>query len=199
MAWNPRRAFFITHSQLYKPLHVLQVRTSIAPERLAQPVQGEIRALDPTIPIFDVTTMEEALGGGNAFLLVRIGALFASALGLLGLMLAVVGLYGVVSYSASQRTHEIGIRLALGAERRDILSLVVGHGLGLMLLGGVAGIVATLGLSRLLASMLFGIKAWDPLTYVLVTLVLAIVALAACYIPARRATRIDPIVALRYE
>ena len=117
----------------------------------------------------------------------------------MGLILASVGIYGVVSYSVSQRTHEIGLRMALGSERGDVLKIVVGQGLRSVLIGTGIGVAASLALTRLLGSMLFGVKPADPLTFVTVSLVLLVVAWLACYIPARRATKVDPMVALRYE
>jgi putative ABC transport system permease protein len=127
------------------------------------------------------------------------GALFAGALGGLGLVLAVVGVYGVVSYSATQRMHEIGVRMALGAQRGDILQMVLRQGLILVAVGIGIGAAAALGLGRFMANLLFGIKPHDPLTYSLVALLLVTVAVVACLIPARRATRVDPMIALRYE
>ena len=117
----------------------------------------------------------------------------------IALCLSIVGIYGVVGYLVAERTHEIGIRVALGACKRDVLKLVVGHGLKLTLLGVGIGVTLALALSRFMAGMLFGVKAADPLTFVSVSLILTAVALLACYIPARRATKVDPMVALRYE
>ena len=117
----------------------------------------------------------------------------------LALVLSCVGIYGVISYLAGQRTHEIGIRMALGAEKNDVLRLVLGHGAKMALIGVGVGIVASLGLAGLMAKMLFGVSAYDPLTFLTVACLLISVALAASYIPARRAMRVDPIVALRYE
>ena len=139
------------------------------------------------------------MDGGNGFFLLNMGALFGGALGVLGLLLALVGIYGVVSYAASQRTQEIGVRMALGAKPRDILRLVVGQGLTLVTIGLGIGLVAALGISSLMTSLLFGISPRDPLTFVAVPILLGAMALAASYIPAMRATRVDPVVALRSE
>ena len=139
------------------------------------------------------------LDGPNGFLLLRMGALFGGTMGLLGLLLALVGIYGVVSYAASQRTQEIGVRMALGASRSDILRLVLGRGLILVGIGVVVGLVAAASVSRLVSNLLFGISAVDPVTFILVPLALTAMAILASYVPAFRATRIDPAAALRSE
>jgi predicted permease len=196
---DPSPYFFAPMAQQYRPLRVLHVRTSGAPEALAPAAQKEIRALNPALPVYDVRSMEHMLDGPNGFFLLRIGALFGGALGALGLILALVGIYGVVSYSAAQRTQEIGVRMALGAQRRDIVRLVVGQGLVLVAAGIVVGLAAAMGVSRLLAGLLFGISSTDPVTFAGVPLVLGAMALLASYLPALRTTRIDPMVALRND
>ena len=157
------------------------------------------RELDPSLPVFDVMTMDQAMAGANGYFLFKVGAAFAATLGALGLLLAVVGVYGVVSYAASQRKHEIGIRIALGAEPGGVLRLVVRQGVVLVGAGVGVGAVAALAVSRLLGSLLVGVAPYDPVTFVCVSALMLAAALAACYIPARRATKVDPMVALRYE
>ena len=196
---DPSPYFYVPLAQTYRSLRVLQLRTAGDPAALAAPVQREIRVLDPDLPVFDVTTMQRMLEGPNGFLLLRMGALFGGTMGFLGLALSLVGIYGVVSYAASQRTQEIGVRMALGAARADILRLVLGRGLLLVGIGVVLGLIAAAAVSRLVSSLLFGISAVDPVTFVVVPLALAAMALLASYVPAVRATRIDPAAALRGE
>lgn len=189
--------FFMPIAQSYRAQRVLHVRASGQPEQLAPAIEKEIRALNPALPVYDVGTLARMLEGPNGFFLLQMGALFGGALGLLGLVLALVGLYGVVSYAASQRTQEIGVRMALGAQPRDILTLVVGQGVWLVGVGLAVGLLAAFGVGRLLRSMLFGISPADPVTFIAVPLALGAMALAASYIPAFRATKVDPIQALR--
>jgi ABC-type antimicrobial peptide transport system permease subunit len=180
-----------------KSLRALQVRTAGDPAALAPLVTREVRAIDPDLPVFDVTTMERMIQGPNGFFLLRMGALFGGALGLLGLALALVGVYGVVSYAASRRTQEIGLRMALGASRAEIMRLVLGRGLVLVTVGLGIGIAAALSVSHLVANLLFSVSPVDPATVIGVPVLLGVMAIAASYIPAFRATRIDPAVALR--
>jgi putative ABC transport system permease protein len=175
----------------------LVVRATQDPTRLVGDIRQIVHSIDPNQPLGDVRTMEslasESVAPQRLTMLVSI--LFA----VLALVLAMVGLYGVISYSVAQRTHEFGIRMALGAERRDILKLVVGQGSKLIFIGVGLGILGALGLTRFVSSLLFGVKPTDPPTFLAVTVMLVAVALLASYIPARRATKVDPMEALRYE
>jgi predicted permease len=173
------------------------VRTAQKPLSLRRGVENALRDADPNLPIGEVRSMEEVLSLSIAFqrFLMTLMTLFAG----LALALAAVGIYGVISYSMSQRTHEVGVRMALGATRGIVLQMIVRQGLRLTLIGTAIGLLGALGLTRVLKSMLFGVKPTDPVTFVAVSILLAAVALLACYIPARRATKIDPMVALRYE
>jgi putative ABC transport system permease protein len=195
---KPMPYFYEPLAQEYISIQTLQVRSLLPFETLAREVEEQIRGLAPGLPVFDVQTMTQALDGGG-FYTFRLGTYLAAALGLLGLMLATVGVYGVISYMASQRTHEIGIRMALGARPEDIWPAVFRQGMVIVITGALIGIVAALALTRVMAHMLYGVTAHDPLTYLGVTLLIAGITLLACYIPARRATRVDPLVALRYE
>ncbi|HEX8149356.1 MAG TPA: ABC transporter permease [Pyrinomonadaceae bacterium] len=178
----------------------LVVRADAAdPLALAPAVRAEVRALDPEVPVFAVQTLEQMVAGSRAAFVRRYPAYLTGVFACVALLLALVGIYGVVSYTVAQRTHEIAVRVALGARTRDVLRLVLGHGL-LLALGGIAvGAAGALALTRLLSGLLFGVSAADPAVYGLVALLLAAVALLACLVPARRATKVDPMVALRYE
>jgi len=194
------RYFFVPQSQAYKPEHILQLRTAGPPEATAAAIQGEVRALDPNLAVYDVLSMDQALAnGGNGFFLFKVGAGFAGTLGGLGLLLAVVGVYGVVSYNASQRRHEIGIRMALGARQAGILRLVLGQAGALVGTGVGIGILAALAVTRFLSGFLVGVGAYDPATFATVAGLLIGAALVACYLPAYRAAQVDPATALRYE
>jgi putative ABC transport system permease protein len=173
------------------------VRTSVSPLSLSHEIESAVRNAEPNLPIGRVRSMEEVLSTSLAFqrFLMTLMGVFAA----LALVLAAVGIYGVMSYWVRQRTREIGIRIALGAGRKTVHLWVVKQGMTLALYGIAAGLVAAFGLARLLGSVLYGVKPSDPLTFVAVSLVLAAVALAASYIPARRATKVDPMMALRYE
>jgi predicted permease len=191
--------FYVPAGQNFTSAKILQIRTSLPPEVIRKNVEQQIHVLDADLPVYDIETMEHSLGGSNGFFLIRMGALFALILGLLGLILAIVGVYGVISYAASRRSHEIGIRMALGAERHAILRMILRSGFFLLLLGVSIGCVLALAVGRMMRSLLFEIHPADPLTFAAVGFLLGSSAILACYIPARRATRVDPMVALRYE
>jgi len=160
-------------------------------------VKAQVWIVDSQIPVSDVQTMDQLMAVSLAqqrFYMLLLGAFAALALTLAG-----VGLYGVVAYTASQSTHEIGIRMALGGQRRDILRLIVAEGAKLTFIGILIGTVGALALTRVMAGLLFEVKPGDPAIFAAVAILLALVALAACYIPARRATQVDPMIALRYE
>jgi predicted permease len=195
----PGNFFYVPQTQNYKSIHVLQLRTLVPPQSLIVPAEALVRELDPNLPMYDVMTMEQAVAGANGYFLFKVGAGFAASLGALGLLLAVVGVYGVVSYAASQRQHEIGIRMALGAQPRSVLGLVVRQAVVLVGAGVGVGILAALGVSRILVSLLVGVTSYDPLTFAGVSALMVAVALVACYIPAYRAAHVDPMVALRHE
>lgn len=195
----PKPFLYLPLSQNYSSLRTLQVRSSAPAAALIPELEQAIRQLVPDIPIFDVEPMNRALKTGNGFLLYRIGAEFTVAIGLLGLTLALVGVYGVLSYVTAQRTREIGIRLALGAERSAILAMVVRQGFWISTIGIAIGTVISVGGARLFRSVLQGTHSAQPWMPVVVGAFLAAAALLASYLPARRATKIDPIVALRYE
>jgi predicted permease len=199
IAEDQRAYFYLPLSQNYSTARVLQVRTSIPPTTLVRPIEEQVRELDSNLPVFDVMTMNEALQGGNGFFFFRLAAEFAGVLGGLGLLLAVTGLYGVVSYGVNERTHEIGIRMALGAQQLKILGMVLAQGLKLVLIGLVVGLALSAGLARLMGDFLVNTSTLDPLAYAGASLLLVVVAALACYLPARRAMRVDPLVALRYE
>jgi predicted permease len=177
----------------------LQIRAASAPEALIPVVEEKIHSLAPGLPLTDIQTMEQALGGANGFFLFRMGSRFTVVLGLIGLVLALVGVYSVISYAASQKTHEIGVRMALGAGRGDILKMVLRQGFVLVGAGLVAGLVLTFVAARGIGSLLVGVSPSDPVTLISVALLLAVVGLVASYIPARRAMNVEPLRALKYE
>jgi putative ABC transport system permease protein len=175
----------------------LVVRTTNDPASIRSVVRNELKRIDRSVPVFAVKTMTERIDA--ALSADRMVAILLAIFGAAALLLAGVGIYGVMSYAVAQRTHEIGIRMALGASAADVLRLVVRNGMSLALVGVVVGLAGAYLLSRLIVSMLFGITPTDLPTFAIVTLGLVLVALIACYIPARRATKVDPLVALRYE
>jgi putative ABC transport system permease protein len=194
---EPTPEIYLPYLQAGEPFMTLLVRTAGNPMLWAGAVRSRIAGIDKDQPPHDIMTLEELRAGSLTPR--RVNLLLLSSFAGLGLILASVGIYGVVSYSVGQRTHEIGVRMALGAERGDVLKIVVGQGLRAVLIGTGIGVAAAFGLTRFLQSMLFGVKPTDPVTFLAVSLLLLVVAWLACYIPARRATKVDPMVALRYE
>jgi putative ABC transport system permease protein len=198
--WGPfEEAFYVPYAQSYSSSETLQVRTSVDPDTMSRGLVDIVQSIAPTMPVSSVRTMERALRGINGLLLFEIAAGLAGALGILGLVLAVVGVYGVMSYSVSRRTPEIGIRMALGAEPRQVLGLICRQGALLVASGLLVGLVAAFAIGRLVSDFLVGITPNDPITYIGVSVLLASIALLASYVPARRGTRVDPMVALRHE
>src|SRR5258708_2080271 len=193
----PQPFLYLPLLQDYRSNMILVARTATEPEQMSRSVRAVIAALDPGIPIFDVKTLEEHVG--VSLYLQRMAATLLSIFGLLALSLAAIGLYGVMAYSVSQRTRELGIRISVGAERRDIFKLILGQGLVITVVGLLAGLVAAFAVTRLTARLLYGISATDPVTFIVIALLLLCVTLLACYFPARRATKVDPMTALRFE
>jgi putative ABC transport system permease protein len=175
----------------------LAVRTHGDPGAVYGAVRGLVAQIDPELPVHDMRPMEQVVAETMASR--RLTLLLVGAFAALAFVLASVGIYGVMSYAVTERVHEIGVRMALGAQRRDVLRLVVGHGMRHAAIGLLLGSVAAFFAARAMTTLLFGIRPSDPLTYIGIAVVLALAALVACYIPARRATRVDPMVALRYE
>ncbi|MGD0893499.1 MAG: ABC transporter permease [Terracidiphilus sp.] len=173
------------------------LRTEGEPGAVMEPVRRAVEQIDPGEIIYSVETMNEVIN--NSFAARRLSMILLGVFASLALVLSCVGIYGVISYLVGERTHEIGVRMALGARRSDVLRLVLGEGVKMALVGVVIGIASALALTRLMSNQIFGVTAHDPLTFAGVALVLLMVAIAACYIPARRATQVDPIVALHYE
>jgi putative ABC transport system permease protein len=191
---------------VYQPLYrepdtfvdeTLCVRTTGDPHRLIEAIRHRVTEIDSTVSIREARTMEDTLN--RNLVQERFVATIGGFFGLVALLLAAIGLYGVMSEAVTRRTREIGIRMALGAKTRDVLKLVVKQGMILSLIGIAIGLLASFALTRLLSSLLFGVTAEDPATFVFAALLLLTVAFLASYIPARRATKVDPMVALRYE
>ncbi|MBK6797637.1 MAG: ABC transporter permease [Acidobacteria bacterium] len=194
---NSRPEMYVPQAQFANAGITLLVRSSVNPSNLIAQIKKEIYSIDPQLPVTEIKTLDEYRT--NSVALARFSAFLLGLFALLALLLTVIGLYGVISYSVMQRTREIGIRLAFGAQAGHVLRLVTGEGMRLVGLGVAVGLVASLAVTRLLESWLFNVSATDPLTLIGITIVLVITALPACLIPARSAMKVDPIVALRYE
>lgn len=194
---DPRSEVFIPHAQnAYLPMNLV-VRTTSDPNQLVESVRAQVREMDPTQPVSNLRTMDTLISRSVAT--DRFSMWLLGLLASLALALAATGLFSLLSYLVSQRTHEIGVRMALGAQRRDIFQLILGQGALLLAAGVAIGLVASFICTRLFSSLLFGVSATDPLTFLLTPALLSLAALFACYIPARRATKVDPLVALRSD
>ncbi|MCW5556578.1 MAG: ABC transporter permease, partial [Verrucomicrobiae bacterium] len=190
-------AAYLSYRQLPRPMMALVLRSSAVPSSLAASLRQAVSEVDPALPVFDVRTMKARISdslAGRRFPLLLLGGFAA-----LALLLAGIGIYGVIAYLVTERTREIGIRMALGAQQRNVLALVVGQGMRLALAGVGIGLAAALALSRVLRTLLFEVQPTDPLTFATIPLLLVTVALLACWLPARRAARVDPTEALRSE
>jgi putative ABC transport system permease protein len=197
LAGEPVAEMYMPYAQQPEPNMALMIRTAGSPDAVAAAVRREVLALDPGQPVYSVRTLPAVMS--EAVATPRFRTFLLGVFAALALVLALVGIYGVMSYAVTQRTHEFGVRMALGAQGKDVLKLVVGHGMALALAGVLLGLVASFALTRVLAGLLYGVTPTDPLTFACVSLLLVAVALLACYVPARRAARVDPMVALRYE
>jgi predicted permease len=194
---EPQPVAYLPLAQNYSPAAIMLVRTNGRPEAVISSVRSQVQQLDSNLALTNVQTIGELLGQG--LWAPRMGAALLAVFGGLALILAIIGVYGVLSYSVNQQTREIGIRMAMGAQTGRVLRLVVGQGMRLAAAGLVLGLIVAFAAMRVLGSLLFGVSSHDPLTFGGVSLVLAVAAALACYIPARRATKVDPIIALRYE
>jgi predicted permease len=194
---KPEPEYYVPYSQIMFGGYSIVLRADMAPEGLASAVRGVVRGMDPDVPVYDMKTMDQYLSTSVAQ--PRFSMLLLAIFAALALVLTAIGLYGVIAYSVAQRTHEIGIRIALGAGPGEVLRQVLGSGARIALLGVACGTAGALAATRLLRSLLFGVSASDPETFAAVALLLFAVAMLACYIPARRATRVDPVIALRQE
>ena len=192
-----RPEFYVPYEKDPWPFMTIVVRGGSDPKSLAGAMRSEVWAVDGDLPIPDIRTIDQLLSDSVARR--RFNMLLLAIFGGVALVLAAVGIYGVMSYSVTQRSHEIGIRMALGANQSDVLKLVVGQGMTLALIGVGIGLTAAFALTRVMASLLFSVGATDPLTFAVISVLLTGVALGACFVPARRATKVDPMIALRYE
>ena len=194
---DPKAAFYRPILRDYSTNATLVARTSGDPKAAIAALRSELERLDATLPLYNVQTLSDHMS--VPLFPFRMAATVLGSFGILAIVLAAIGIYGVMSYVVAGRTREIGVRIALGAARRDVLLLIIKQGMTLAVIGLGIGLLIAFGAAQLLANLLFGISAVDPLTFAGVALLLALVAALACYIPARRATKVDPLVALHYE
>ena len=197
LSTEQKPAYYVPQTQVPFNQLVAVVKTNAEPHSMISAVTKDVAAMDTDVPLFGIKSMEEYLSASVAA--PRFNTTLLSIFAGVALVLTIVGLYGVMSYSVVQRTNEIGIRLALGAQSRDVLLMIVKQGSKLIVLGLVIGLLGAFLATRVISSLLFGVTTKDPFTFVAAAVLLAIVALLACYIPAWRATKVDPLEALRYE
>jgi len=193
---NPTAAIYMPEGQMPMGMSFL-VRSAASSDSAASAIRAAVRSVNANLPIYDIRTLDQYLGLATAQS--RFNTIILGFFAALATVLSAVGLYGVISYSVAQRTHEFGVRMALGASRGDLLGMVLRQGLALVLAGLGLGLVGALELTHFLSTLLYGVKPTDPLTFTAVSLILTFVALLASYIPARRAMRVDPMAALRHE
>jgi putative ABC transport system permease protein len=194
---EPTASMFLPLAQNYRANMALHVRAASDPKEMVAAVRREVQTMDANLPVYNIKTLAEQKS--SSLYTSRMVATLLTFFGLLALLLAAIGIYGVMAYSVNRRTREIGIRMALGARRADVLKLVLGEGLIIVAAGLAVGLGVTFAVTRVISSLLYGVSATDAATFIAVSLLLAGVALGACFVPARRATKVDPMVALRYE
>ena len=193
----PEPLVYLPLFQSYPQYAIIHARVAGNPQAFTLAVTNAVHELDPNLPVFNVTSLQKNVQIASIF--ERIAGTFVGVFGLIALVLATVGIYAVIAYTTRQRTHEIGIRMAVGARQGDVIRLVLGQGLRLMLIGLAIGLFVSFALTRYLESMLIGVTTTDTLTYSSVAVLLSVVVLAACFVPAWRATKVDPTVALHHE
>jgi putative ABC transport system permease protein len=197
LAEDPKPFFYYAMDQRRPSTTAMVVRASVDPRSLVGAIRSQVQAIDRRVPLSGVKTMDEhktyALWAPN------MAASFSVAFAVVAILLSAVGLYSVMAYVVSQRTREVGIRMALGANRSDVMKMITRQGMRLAAIGVVIGLLLSLALAQVLSSLLIGVSGYDVTTFILVPVLLGLVALFACYLPARRATKVDPLVALRYE
>ncbi len=194
---RPKAYYAYAQDPKYLDMMFFEVRAQGPPSAVISELRDTVHQADPALPLMNLKTQAEETS--DALSQERLFARLTTVFGLLALLLAMIGLYGTMAYSVTRKTHEIGIRMALGAKPADVLGMVIRQGITLTLIGVAIGVLVALGVTRLISSMIFGVTPYDPVTFITVAVVLVAVAFLACYIPARRAMRVDPMIALRYE